>query len=118
MSMISLNFAVDLPYPFNIRSTDLVKGNQGRIFFEKYLHIREFKYIPRQSYSINKKSGELAKWIKKMEKENPDYELEDSQLIFRPKYPPLQKYAIIGAKICLKKKEWWQNDRKGKNLHD
>ena len=80
-------------------------GNADRLFFEKEIKARKSMTLTIQDKLFNNYLKKLGKWVQEMEKENPDYELEDAQLIVRPMHFPYVKNASVGAKIIMKKKE-------------
>ena len=85
------------------------KGNslhkQQVLFFSHFLTVEEPIEIHCENVILNEKLEELAKWAKKMQDENSDYEIEGSQIQINPPHPPLQNHTIVGAKIKMKKKE-------------
>ena len=92
------------PPPFDKRGDYWgLPRDQIRIF-EHVINIDEPLELHVEDPILNEKVLEMGQWVKDMEDQNPDLELVDAELIFKPKYGKSQLKAMIGAKIIMKKK--------------
>lgn len=91
------------PPPFDKNCDPLNLPRERMQFFEHILTIDEPVEWHHEDSILMDKVLELGVWAKDMEEQNPDLELVDAQLIFRPKYGKLQPKAMLGAKIMMKK---------------